>query len=106
MASRNKGMLSQFAPSQVTRVSLARLASQGCSASSAPLDLAALSEGTLTPRRLRQLVRHVRGCPTCAAALASLINDAPRSAGRGDPDRHWHAANGSRPEPCVDCADE
>jgi hypothetical protein len=106
MASRNKGMPSRLELSPDMRMSLDRLVSEGCSDSSAPLDLAALSEGTLSPEGLRRLVRHVLDCQTCAAALGPLLEELPTSpsgAGAGDRDLpRQHSANGSRREACAD----
>jgi hypothetical protein len=48
---------------------------EGCTDPSAVLDLAALSESTLSPQGMHRLAGHVIRCPTCQRVLAALIRD-------------------------------
>lgn len=48
---------------------------ESCADPSAALDLAALSEGNLSPLGMERLARHVVRCTTCQAVLAAVVQD-------------------------------
>jgi len=49
---------------------------ESCADPSAALDLAALSEGNLSPHGMDRLARHVVRCSACRTVLAMVVQDA------------------------------
>lgn len=49
---------------------------ESCTDPSATLDLAALSEGNLSPQGMHRLASHVVRCPVCQMVLAAVVQDA------------------------------
>jgi anti-sigma factor RsiW len=47
-------------------------------------DLAALSDGNLSPEGIARLAGHLRRCETCMRTLAAIIEDAPSARGTND----------------------
>lgn len=48
---------------------------ESCTDPSAALDLAALSEGSLSPQGMERLAHHVVRCSSCQAVLAAVVQD-------------------------------
>lgn len=49
---------------------------ESCPDPSAALDLAALSEGNLSPQGMDRLARHMVGCSACRTVLAMVVQEA------------------------------
>lgn len=49
---------------------------ESCTDPSATLDLAALSEGSLSPEGMQRLAGHVVRCPACQVVLGVMVQDA------------------------------